>query len=305
MYRWIKLTPDDWPRYRGLMFGHLMPRLPELEAEGRLSVFGVELVPGSQDESCTPIGLVIAEQERVERETRAAHILSLFVHRGYRRAGLGSRLMSTLEQHLASQGVERLRFVYYSGKEITPALEAFISRSGWSAPSLEAKIYHIDKQIVHAPWLREHPLPAGIQAFPWGNLSQLNKARLLEQEGEMYPAFLSPFKSFAPLEAANSLGLETDGDIVGWIVNYRISEDTVLYDAVFITPKYQLSGLALLLLCRSILIQLETGIPYAMFTVNMSTPFMLSIAERRLRPYAKKVSEKRVVYKSINGCERG
>jgi GNAT superfamily N-acetyltransferase len=196
-------------------------------------------------------------------------------------------------------GIERIRFDYYSGKSSTSALEAFLHRNKWSPPSLTAKVYHIDRHIAEAPWLRNHPMPAGITVIHWTQLTSSQESELREQEGVLYPSFLSPFKTIAPLEKSNSVALEAEGRIVGWTITYRLSEDTVLYDAVFVTPQYQLSGLAFMLLSRSVTMQLDAGIPYGMFTVNVSTPFMLSIADRRLRPYAVKVSEKRAVYKIL------
>ncbi|CAH1195494.1 hypothetical protein PAECIP111893_00704 [Paenibacillus plantiphilus] len=244
----------------------------------------------------TPVGLAVLELDPDERH---AIVHCLFIAEGCRRQGLASDLMKTARLHCSKRNIASIKFAYYSGKAITPAIEAWLHKEGWSAPQLEAVIFHIDSSIAGAGWLRDRALPHGLSLLPWNHIDQNDRGLLAAGGTHAYPAFLSPFKTFAQLEQSNSLGLLSATGIEGWSIAYRIAPDTVLYDALFISPQYQQAGLALVMLSKSIQLQLEAGIPLGVFTVNMSTPVMMKLARQWLAPYAWKMSEKRSCYQQI------
>lgn len=268
------------------MFKWIMPQLDALHASGRL------LMVGAEAEGC-PAGLAVLE---LDSDERSAIVHCLFVVEGCRRQGLASGLMKTARQHCSGQKIASIKFAYYSGKAITAAIEAWLRKEGWTEPQLEAVVFHIDSSIAGAGWLRERALPHGLSLLPWNHIDQKDRELLASGGTHAYPAFLSPFKTFAQMEQSNSLGLLSAAGIEGWSITYRIAPDTVLYDAVFIAPQFQQAGLALVMMSKSIKLQLEAGIPYGVFTVNKSTPVMMKLARQWLAPYAWKMSEKRTSY---------
>lgn len=237
-----------------------------------------------------PVGLAVLE---LERDERYATVHCLFIVNGSRRKGLAGNLMRTARRYCSERNMDYIKFAYYSGKAITPAIEAWLHKEGWTEPQLDAVVFHIDSTIAKAAWLRDRPLPQGLSMLPWNQIDQNDRQLLAAGQTHSYPAFLSPFKSFAQLEQSNSLGLLSAGGIEGWSIAYRVAPDTVLYDAVFVSPQYQQAGLALVMLSKSIRLQLEAGIPFGVFTVNTSTPVMMKLARQWLAPYAWKMSEKR------------
>ncbi|MBW7474043.1 GNAT family N-acetyltransferase [Paenibacillus oenotherae] len=286
MYTINILTKADWTAYRNLMFQWIMPQLDGLHALDRLLMVGMESAEG-------PVGLAVLE---LDPDERCATVHCLFVAAAHRRRGLAARLMGTARLHCAKRNIASMKFAYYSGKAITPAVEAWLHKEGWTEPQREAVVFHIDSTIAGAPWLRDRPLPHGLHMLPWIDIDQEDREQLAAGRTHAYPAFLSPFKTFAQLEQTNSLGLMSASGIEGWCMAYRLAAETILYDAVFVSPQYQQSGLALVMLSRSISLQLEKGIPFGMFTVNTSTPAMMKLARQWLAPYARMMSEKRSCY---------
>lgn len=188
-----------------------------------------------------------------------------------------------------------LSLSYYSDKSSTDTIEALLHKEGWIQPQCESVVFHIHlgSGIAEATWLRERTIPNGLELFLWADQEE-GQLRQSIETGELdFPSFLSPFKTFAPLEPSNSFGIQSTQGVQGWSMTYRLDEDTILYDALYIAPEYQQFGLAFQMLGRSIRVQTEAGIPHAMFTVNQSTPIMMKLSRQWLAPYSWKTSEKR------------
>ncbi|RXZ82340.1 N-acetyltransferase [Paenibacillaceae bacterium] len=276
-----KLTRTDWKAYSSLMFRWLLPQLDGLEAQNKLLMIGAETAG-------EPIGLIVMELEREH-----ANVHCLFVAKSSRRQGIAAGMMRAAKAYCLAGGLSFIQFAYYANKSATAAIEAWLHKEGWSTPRVEAVVFHIDSSIASAPWLRDRPLPHRLRMQRWSETGQHERDQLSEGGRLAYPAFLSPFKAFAPLEEASSLCLLSASGIEGWVMAYRVAEHTILYDAVFVAAQYQRFGLAFVMLAKSILLQLEVGIPYGMFTVNASTPDMMKLARQWIAPYACKTNEKK------------
>lgn len=295
MYSVKRLRAAECSPYESLTYRYARPLLYRTDADSSVLVVGAEWTEGERQGEAA--GLVVLQ---CGEAGGTAEVVSVFVKAAFRRRGIGSALLCEAERLLRDMHVGRLAFTYYSGKSITPALEAFLRREGWSEPMPEGKVYKTDARIAEAPWIRKTAMPKGMRSFYWHEIDREEKERLLALEGSLYPAFLSPFKTKLPPENGNSLGLRLRGETVGWCVNYRIAEDTVLYDSVFVTPELRLTGCAFMLVAQSIAIQLEQGIPNAIFAVNRQSPFMRNLLDRWLEPHAKSVAERRTAAKTIS-----
>jgi GNAT superfamily N-acetyltransferase len=295
MYIVKQLDQAECLPYESLTFQYARPLLYRTDASKTSFAFGAEWLKGTSKSEAVGL-LVINYQEG----NKAAEVVSMFVKTGFRRRGIGAALLRQAERLLQEMHCVKLIFIYYSGKTITPVLESFLQRDGWSEPVMEGKVYKTDTRIAEASWIRKTGMPRGMRSFYWNEISEDEKVRLRMLEGSLYPEYLSPFKSRLPLEESNSLGLRIHGETVGWCMTYRIAEDTLLYDSVFITPEFRLSGCAFMLIAQSISIQLEGGIPYAMFAVNNQAPFMRKMLDRWFVPYASGISERRAAYKDLN-----
>ncbi|WP_434748721.1 GNAT family N-acetyltransferase [Paenibacillus amylolyticus] len=291
MYKIKLLALRDKLKYKPLMYQWLYLQLEQSEQNpgehSRFMMIGAEVAD-------IPVGLAVLELVDGGTE-RYAIVQSLFVAGAWRRKAIASNILEEVRRICLEKQIDNLGLYYYSGKSSTDIIEAWLRQTGWTEPICDAVVFHIQSDIAQASWLRERPLPSGLELFKWADRTEQELISSMD-ETAVIPAFLSPFKSFAPMEPRNSLGLMSDEGIKGWSMTYRLTEDTILYDAVYIAPEYQQIGLAFQMLARSVRLQLEAGIPYGMFTVNRGTPVMMKLAQQWLAPYAWKTSEKRVSY---------
>jgi GNAT superfamily N-acetyltransferase len=295
MFHVSQLDTTSCPAYESLTFKYARPLLQQMDERPTCLALGAEWRDGTQRTEAAGLLLLHCPAGSAEAE-----VISLFVKAKYRRRGIGTALLRLAEGLLQERQRSKLGLIYYSGKPVTPAIESFLHREGWSRPETEGKVYTADMRIAEAPWLRKTGLPGGMRSFYWHELPEEDKSRLEKLEGCLYPGYLSPFKAMLPLEKRNSLGLRARGETVGWCVTYRIAEDTVLYDSVFIAPEYRLSGCAFMLIAQSIAIQLEHRIPRAIFAVNREALFMRQMLDRWLAPYTTGNSERKASYKDLS-----
>lgn len=284
-----RLESRDASRFSALTFRHMHGRLARLDEDRSLVAFGVEMTSG-------PTGLILAEYRD---GWSGANLMSLYVSKSGRRLGAATALMHALESELKPRGCMWLRITYYAGKTDVSPLEQFLHHNSWERPRLEGHVYKADVSIATAPWLRQLPLPEGVDCFRWTDMTEreAEALRLRERERE-FPDYVSPFKQEHDLEQEASFFLRARGEVAGWSVVFRIAPDTWLYDSIYVTSGLRNTGIAFNLLSRSVQYQLETGVPYAMFAVNADTPVMPGLVERRLKPYTVEQMEKRVCYKT-------
>jgi tetratricopeptide (TPR) repeat protein len=76
------------------------------------------------------VGFVIAE--RLNAQT--AEIISLFVLPEYRRQGIGTKLLTYLEQEMRQQKCSQLTIVYEPNPAIATVLEPLLQKLGWQSP---------------------------------------------------------------------------------------------------------------------------------------------------------------------------
>lgn len=287
-----RLTLQDRLKYKSFMFQWLYKQVEQslndpMESE-RFILIGAE----SQG---APVGLLVLEQ-RVGYGH--AVLQCIFVSKPWRRQKIATSLLQEARTLCKEKEMAVLSLSYYSDKSSTDTIEALLHKEGWIQPQCESVVFHIHlgSGIAEATWLRERAIPNGLELFLWADQEE-GQLRQSIETGELdFPSFLSPFKTFAPLELSNSFGIQSAQGIQGWSMTYRLDEDTILYDALYIAPEYQQFGLAFQMLGRSIRVQTEAGIPHAMFTVNQSTPIMMKLSRQWLAPYSWKTSEKRSSY---------
>jgi GNAT superfamily N-acetyltransferase len=291
LYQLVSLQETQVKDFETLTFQHLLPRFRRIDQDPRLIAIGAEYYS-------KPIGLVVAE---VNPERRTAEVLSVFVKKDYRNFGVGAALLAEIESRINEEGCETVKLAYYSGKAITPVLEAFLCKRGWSEPVVHTLIYTTDMEtMAQAPWFRRFKFPRNMHSFLWSELSEIERERLRSSETIGYPPYLSPFKNEQNIEKLISLGLREGDQVIGWSVVHRVAEDTLLYNSLFVQSQYQHLGCAIILLAASIQLQQEHNIPYSMFAVNMDNPVMRRIVDRWFKPYTIKTTEMYATFKSTS-----
>jgi GNAT superfamily N-acetyltransferase len=285
MYTIHTLTPYDWQPFGHLVYSAIARWIEKGWDQNRIVMVGAKT-------SDTPVGLAVLAWDQ---SNGIAMLHSIYVLKDHRRKGLATKLLRHIYSLCQNHGIKLILCDYYVQQGTTSPLEAWLSRNGFTPPRMEALVYRINRQIAQAPWLKERSLPKDLQLVLWVDIEDALRQKLLTDANNAYLPFLSPFKTHAPLEPLNSLALVAPSGIVGWSISYRLRQDVILYDALYVAPEYQNSGIAVAMLSEAIRLHLKQvdKIPIGLFAVNKSTPGMFKLARKWVEPYAIKVSERR------------
>lgn len=285
MYKIVSLTPFNWRMFGHLMYPSLCKQLENGWIQDRIYMVGIKAFE-------TPVALAVLEWDKFEQ---VALLRSVFVMKEHRRKGLASTLLKHIYTFCQSHQICNVWAVYYAQRGKIPPIEDWLVHNGFSMPRMEARVYHMDRQIAQAPWLKVENLPKGLQLVPWMEMEDSMRRKLLTDSKQAYPSFISPCKTVAPIEPLNSLALISRTGVEGWSISYRLREDIILYDGLYVDPTFQHSNLPEIMLSEAIRIHLNLIdlIPFGLFAVNRSTPSLLNLARKWIEPYAIKTIEKR------------
>ncbi len=246
-----------------------------------------EVVAIGLERAGRPIGLGLGM--RGNSEAYSGDILSLAVAAEYRTQGYGSALLNRLECRLQQKGACFASLQYMSHQKSTPYLERMLRSAGWEEP-VHRQLFCASTytRILKAPWMRFRTLPDGFETFSWPAGLQDSEWKRLTGEGgraSWFPELLNPLHSVEDIDGENSLGLRFRGDLVGWLIAFRIAPTTVRYQKLFIKDEFQKQGLAIRLLAMGIYPLPSTGVDSAVWDVIPTSKNMLNFVERGLRPY--------------------
>jgi GNAT superfamily N-acetyltransferase len=236
-----------------------------------------------------PVGLALAQAGDGQRE---AVLLSVAVLPGYRRLGIATALLQSLEEELHKRGCLRIRGVYLGDLPSAAAVDRLLRKRGWQSPLLRMVVCRSDvPNFTKAPWMWSLHLPADYTFFSWHTLSGEERSWLLTQEnqGLAYGTELSPFVEEDQLEPVNSVGLRYRGEIVGWQVTHRPLPDTIRYSRLFMRRDLCRLGRGIAVLAESIRRHCKSALaqeaPKGVFDIRVDNQSMLRFLERRLQPY--------------------
>lgn len=291
-YSLTELKGLAWLQYSEMTFPSYQTALQSLQFEDSIVAIGASIEQ-------KPVGLGLA---RLYPEEKAAIILSIFVKSPYRCQGIGTALLAHLEQVFKQRGYRYVELVYTTDQTTTPVLEHILKKEGWTPPEFRVLICKaIKEQMIQALWLHKYRLPAGFTIFPWSDLTETERKRILEKQNTQpwYPEVLSPFSEEDKREPLNSLGLRYQKEVIGWMITHRLAPDTIRYSSFFVKEELQKVGRGIPLLAESIKIQCSSHIPYGMWTVSKDNPAMLSFVKRRMANYMMSIKESRGVSKVL------
>jgi GNAT superfamily N-acetyltransferase len=239
------------------------------------------------------IGLALAE---MRPDRASAEVLSLFVVPQCRGQGIGTTLLRHLAKALAGQGCDYIDFVYQTDWSSVAAIERLLVSSGWATPQTRMVLGKstIDRMAT-IPWLSQISLPEAFAIFPWSELSDVEQQAIQTRQAteHWYPPVLTPFQEEQRLEPLNSLGLRYQRQVVGWMITHRVDEQTIQYTSLFVQKDLQGPARSVRLAGEAIRRQIASGVPRAMFQMDVDNAPMLRFAQHHLRPYLAVMTESR------------
>ncbi len=281
-----------YPVYRHLLSQQPAPRHPEQGDQKLVQPLAIAAwFEGS------PVGLALAETPADVVEGGSAELLSLYVHPALRGAGLGSSLVLRLAEVLAARGMVRLTTVYMTGRPGSEAFERVLAKCGFGPPvTRTVTLRFTPDEALSTPWFARFTLPAPeYEIFAWSELrpEEREKLRQTQAQSPWITAGLEPWAHDRAFDPLSSLGLRNQGSVVGWVINHRISEDTVRFTCSFMRKDLGRRGRILPLYTASIERLRAAGIKTCTFVTPVVHRTMVEFVKRRCAAWASFYGETR------------
>jgi hypothetical protein len=184
-----------------------------------------------------------------------------------------------------------------TGKPSIEAIERAFARRGWEAPELRTlSVKFTFEEAVRTPWYGRLRPPKGAEIFSWVDLTAAERAALVEsnRRSPWIPNSLQPWRhDVVGFDPISSLGLRYRGDVVGWMINHRMDEQTVRFTCSFM--RKDLSGRARILPLYSEAIRRlhAAGVEGGTFVTPTVYPGMIEFIRTHIKPYVSFVGETR------------
>ncbi len=227
-------------------------------------------------------------------------ILSLYVERATRGRGLGAGLVAEFERSVAAAGFGHVEAVYMTGPKEIEFVERILARRGWAPPAPRMLVLKATlAQFKKTPWCGRLEAPAGFELFPWSQIGAGEMACLKasQERSPWIPTDLLPWRHSA-LDAS-SVGIRHKGEVVGWVLNHRLSDEVVRFTCSFVRADLARRARIIPAYSEALRLVEEAGYRRLTFTVPMRHPQMVAFARRWCAPWCESQVETRGSSKSI------
>lgn len=233
-----------------------------------------------------PVGVALIT---LNRASGTAKLGSLVIDAAKRGRGLAQHLLRSVEATLRQAGVREVETWYEASAPHVAEIEHLLNKMKWGPHQPDMLLARGSKRIAHAPFM-SLPTPVGDEVFPWTELTP-EEAQAL-RSASWYPEDLGPFPD-EPVEPLNSLGLRVKGAVVGWMLNHRLDHETIRYTRLFVHPDHRIKARGMILVARSVAINVASSVPFGYFGVKADNLPMRRLLERRIGPYLDSLIESR------------
>ncbi|MFN8058376.1 MAG: GNAT family N-acetyltransferase [Vicinamibacterales bacterium] len=287
-----------FPAYRHMLALEPTPRHPEqgdrkvVQPVGQVAIHGDAIVGLAFGEVPGPAG---GEPE----------LLSLLVAAPHRRSGVATALVAALEADVAARGFSHLTAVYSTGKPDIETIERIFRVRGWTEPAVRSITvrFSID-EALSTPWFgRASFRNPDYQIVSWSDVGTEEKAALMQEQREQgwIPAGLEPWRhDQLGFDTLSSVGLRFQGRLAGWVINHRVSRDTMRFTCSWM--RTDLRGLARIvpLYTESLKRLAQTGeYRHCMFITPVAYSGMVEFVRRRCEKWISFVGETKGVQKAL------
>jgi GNAT superfamily N-acetyltransferase/predicted GNAT family acetyltransferase len=272
-----------FPVYRHLLLLEPTPRHPEQGDDKQIQPLGLAALRAG-----SPLGLLLAETPLGDEGV--PEVLSLYCKPEARNQGLGTALVSRIEDVLREMGFSHVSTVYMTGKPTIAAVERILDKRGWTAPAVRTvTLRFTPDEALSTRWFGRVRLSGDYEIFSWTELTATERDELQRSQAESkwIPEGLEPWRhdahSFDPL---SSVGLRYKGQVVGWVINHRVGTDTVRFTCSFVRKDLGRRGRILPLYTESIRRLRTAGCKTCTFITPVEYETMVDFARQRCAPWA-------------------
>ena len=291
-------VPEAWtfPAYR-----HLLSLEPDTRfARHGLSTRVQPLVSVATDGDRV-VGMALAcRPAEPESSEDDGELLSLFVDAEYRRRGIATSLVEQVETRLVADGVDAVEAVYMTGTPFVEGVEKALQARSWDEPELRMLVLRSSiEQAFVTPWFKRYRRHKDFVLQPLVDLEAEIQA-MRHDPPSWIAEDLQPWKfDFSYIEPASSLGIRLDGELVGWVINHKLTDDAVRFTNTHLRPDLSRRARAMPVLTESIVRAHDAGFKRLTFTVPACHPEMIRFLRKWCGPYADFVGETRGVRKAL------
>lgn len=233
------LVSMTFPKFRRLLF----PRLGE-------GVVGVKVLCGrAGPEIERPLGLGLGTLNHAAGNT-SGELLSLYVLPSFRGQGIGTRLLTALENAMRASNCVVVETVYMTSIPSLAAFEALLQTRGWSQPVRRMRIFKTTtSRLREASWMPMfQSLPAGFKIVRWDSVGEILREDLkksLHEPSCRIPKDVNPFLyeglgiDGSPAEPEFSFGCLHQDRIVGWHLTHRPAQDQLRFSCSYVRLEVQ------------------------------------------------------------------
>lgn len=227
------------------------------------------------------VGLVVVEKHGDHNGL----VVCWNVEKNQRGFGLGKKLIKQIEVFAKSQGLLALDLSFRRDTKFYPQITKTLNHFAWRTPEAQLFLYKVEIPIfVQLPVAQKMKLPAEYELFLWDTLAESDKQYVLNRQKKMdwYPKALSPHFDNPNFEKGNSVGLRFRGDVVGWMINYRVGEHVIEYSSLFVSPELQGLARGVPLMVEAAKRQYAMGVKFAIFQVQSKNKAMNMFTKKHM-----------------------
>jgi GNAT superfamily N-acetyltransferase len=248
---------------------------------------GEPMVAIGARQGLTPVGLALAAAPSDGR----VEVLSLCVQEAHRGHGLGTQLLTSLEEALRDHNdVHVASCTYVEGSPARVAIERVLAKCGWTPPIGRMLMFQGELETLsRAHWLQNVELSDDFFLVPWGEITARERESLQrwQQAENWIPQDLEPWRHEDDFDAATSLGLRQNGRLVGWVLTHRLSADMVRFSSGWVHPSLQRRGRLFALYAAAGEKAMAQGCTRASWTVPLHHEAKAAFARRWMAPLAR------------------
>jgi len=290
-----RLSAMTFPVYRHLLSMTVQPRHPE---QGDASLVQPIAIGAWSGQAAMGMVLGALPIDTPAHRQRFPEVLSVYTRPDARRRGIATALLAALEEALRRDGFDKVTAVYMTGKPSVEAVERLLARQDWSAPvTRTVTVRFTVEQALATPWIDKAKFPPGkFEIFPWAELPQEDREEIYRsnQEARWISPGLEPWTyDHYGFDTVSSLGLRYKGEVVGWMINHRLSPDTVRITCAFMGRGLGRRARLVPLISASIERLWGTECSNCTFVTPVRFKAMVQFIRRRCVPWAGFVGESR------------